>query len=294
MVRRASLAMIPGRPDAQALGGMRRHAAGARGPLNEHPASASATTEAFAAPSAYHPAMTDPTAPGPLAATAALLADPARARMLAALLCGEALTAGELARIAGVTPATTSGHLARLAEGGLVLVHAQGRHRYHRLASEEVAAAIEALGGLAARLAPARPWKHGEAARQARLCWNHLAGRLGVALHARLTGQGWLRPGAGGWDATEEGRARLVATGVDVTAAGARRGTCACIARGLHGLVRTPPAPRRRAGARDRHRLDGARLAAPARRAGRGRHPRAPAAGTHAGRGAGAVGGAGR
>ena len=59
----------------------------------------------------------------PLAATAALLADPARARMLAALMSGEALTAGELARVAGVTAATASGHLAKLAEGGLVLVH---------------------------------------------------------------------------------------------------------------------------------------------------------------------------
>ena len=176
------------------------------------------------------PVMTDPTAPGPLAATAALMADPARARMLAAMMGGEALTAGELARIAGVTAATASGHLSRLAEGGLILVHAQGRHRYHRLASEEVAAVIETLGGLAARIAPPRPWKHGEAARQARLCWNHLAGRLGVALHARLTGEGWLHPAPGGWVATAEGRARLEATGVDLDgAARAPRFACDCM-----------------------------------------------------------------
>lgn len=174
--------------------------------------------------------MTDPTAPGPLAATAALLADPARARMLAALMSGEALTAGELARVAGVTAATASGHLAKLAEGGLILVHAQGRHRYHRLASEEVAAAIETLGGLAARIAPVRAWRHGEEARQARLCWNHLAGRLGVALHARLTGQGWLTPVPGGWDTTGEGRERLAATGVDLArAAAAPRFACDCM-----------------------------------------------------------------
>lgn len=174
--------------------------------------------------------MTAPTAPGPLAATAALLADPARARMLAALMSGEALTAGELARVAGVTAATASGHLARLAEGGLLLVHAQGRHRYHRLASEEVAAAIETLGGLAARIAPTRVWRHGEEARRARLCWNHLAGRLGVALHARLTGQGWLTPVPGGWDTTDEGRARLAATGVDLArAAAAPRFACDCM-----------------------------------------------------------------
>jgi DNA-binding transcriptional ArsR family regulator len=174
--------------------------------------------------------MSDPTAPGPLAATAALMADPARARMLAALLGGQALTAGELARIAGVAPATASGHLARLAEGGLLVVHAQGRHRYFHLASEEVAAAIEALGGLAARLAPPRPWKHGEAAREARLCWNHLAGRLGVTLHRRLTGQGWLTPAPGGWGASAEGRARLAATGIDLDrAAAARHFACDCM-----------------------------------------------------------------
>ncbi|CAH0232546.1 helix-turn-helix transcriptional regulator [Roseomonas sp. CECT 9278] len=174
--------------------------------------------------------MSDPTAPGPLAATAALMADPARARMLAALMGGQALTAGELARIGGVTAATASGHLARLADGALLVVHAQGRHRYYRLASEEVAAAIEALGGLAARLAPPRPWKHGEAARGARLCWNHLAGRLGVTVHQRLTGQGWLTPAAGGWDASIEGRRRLAATGIDLDrAASARHFACDCM-----------------------------------------------------------------
>ncbi len=174
--------------------------------------------------------MTDPTAPGPLAATAALMADPARARMLAALMGGEALTAGELARIAGVVPATASGHLARLADGGLIAVHAQGRHRYHHLASEEVAAVIETLGGLAARIAPPRPWKHGDAARQSRLCWNHLAGRLGVCLHQRLTGAGWLTPVPGGWDASAEGRARLTATGVDLDqAVRAPRFACDCM-----------------------------------------------------------------
>ena len=174
--------------------------------------------------------MTDPTAPGPLAATAALMADPARARMLAAMMSGEAMTAGELARIAGVVPATASGHLARLVEGGLVLVHAQGRHRYHRLASEEVAAVIETLGGLSARIAPPRPWKHGETARQSRLCWNHLAGRLGVALHQRLTGAGWLTPISGGWTASAEGRARLAATGVDLDQAmTAKRFACDCM-----------------------------------------------------------------
>lgn len=172
----------------------------------------------------------DPTAPGPLAATAALMADPARARMLAALLSGEAMTAGELSRLSALSAATTSGHLARLVDGGLLVVHAQGRHRYFRLASEEVAAALETLGGLAATLAPKRRWPHGDTVRRARLCWNHLAGELGVALHRRLTGEGLLVPAPGGWDATPDARARLAATGVDMPRADAApRFACDCM-----------------------------------------------------------------
>ncbi|GGG27243.1 transcriptional regulator [Caldovatus sediminis] len=171
--------------------------------------------------------------PPGFAATAALLADPARSAMLHALLGGEALTAGELARIAGVAPPTASGHLARLVGGGLVAVHRQGRHRYHRLASEEVAAALEALGGLAALAAaasPRRPWPHGEAFRTARLCYDHLAGRVGVGLHARITGAGWLALAPGGWGLTGEGAQRLAALGLDLEAARqARRFACDCM-----------------------------------------------------------------
>ncbi|MBX6376540.1 MAG: winged helix-turn-helix transcriptional regulator [Acetobacteraceae bacterium] len=170
------------------------------------------------------------------AATAALIADPARSAMLHALLGGEALTAGELARIAGVAPPTASAHLAQLVAGGLVVVHQQGRHRYHRLASEEVAAALESLGCLAALSdaaavsRPRRPWPHGEAFRTARLCYDHLAGRIGVGLHARITGAGWLAPAPGGWRLTEAGTERLAALGLDLDAARqARRFACDCM-----------------------------------------------------------------
>jgi DNA-binding transcriptional ArsR family regulator len=170
------------------------------------------------------------TSPAAFAATAVLLADPARAAMLTALLSGEALTAGELARVAGIGAPAASAHLARLAEGGLIVVHPQGRHRYHRLASEEVAAVLEALGGLVQAVTPTRRWPHGEAFRTARLCYDHLAGRLGVALHAGLTGRGWIAPAAGGWAATAEGEAGLAAMGVDLAAArGARRFACDCM-----------------------------------------------------------------
>ena len=147
------------------------------------------------------------------AATAALLADPARAAMLSALLPGEALTAGELARVAGITPSSATPHLARLTEGGLLAMHAQGRHRFFRLAGEEVAQLLESLGGLQARAAR-RPWPHGEALRQARLCWNHVAGRLGVALHGAIVARGWVAPAAGGWACTPEGDAALARIGI--------------------------------------------------------------------------------
>jgi DNA-binding transcriptional ArsR family regulator len=166
----------------------------------------------------------------PFAATAALLADPARAAMLQALMGGEALTAAELARAAGVAPPTASGHLAKLVDGGLVAVRPQGRHRYHALASEEVAATLEALGVLAGSVRPARRWPHGEGFRTARLCYDHLAGRLGVALHARLVGADWLAPAPGGWSLTPAGEGALRAAGAEPEAARtARRFACDCM-----------------------------------------------------------------
>jgi DNA-binding transcriptional ArsR family regulator len=163
-----------------------------------------------------------------LAATAALMAEPARAAMLSALFAGQALTAGELARAASVAAPTASAHLAKLVEGGMVRVHVQGRHRYHALANEEVAAALETLGTLA--MAGTRRWPHDAALRRARLCWDHVAGQLGVALHQALVARAWLAPAAGGWAATAEGAEGLAALGVDLAAAGrARRFACDCM-----------------------------------------------------------------
>ncbi len=165
-----------------------------------------------------------------LAATAALIGDPTRAAMLQALLPGEALTAGELARVAGIGAAAASSQLRALAEGGLVAVHAQGRHRYHRLAGEEVAALLESLLAPPAGAAARVPWPHGEALRRARLCWGHLAGQLGVALHAGWCGRGWLRPAPGGWSLAPEGEDALREIGADLTAASrAPRFACDCM-----------------------------------------------------------------
>ncbi len=163
-----------------------------------------------------------------LAATAALMGDPARAAMLSALFAGQAMTATELAKAAGIAPPTASAHLGKLVAGGLVSVHAQGRHRYHALANEEVATALETLGTLA--MASTRRWPHDAALRQARLCWDHVAGQLGVALHQGMVGRAWLAPSPGGWATTPAGKAGLQAMGVDLAAAAtARRFACDCM-----------------------------------------------------------------
>jgi DNA-binding transcriptional ArsR family regulator len=166
--------------------------------------------------------------PAALARLASLLADPARAAMAQALMGGQALTAGELARAAGVTPPTATAHLAKLVDGGLVSVHAQGRHRFFAIADQAAASALEGL--MVAAASPRAPWRHGEDLRDARTCWDHLAGRLGVALHAALVGQGFLCPTAGGWEMTEVGEARLAALGLDLAAARrAPRLACDCM-----------------------------------------------------------------
>ena len=121
---------------------------------------------------------------------AALADDLARAGMLHALMDGRALTASELARVAGITPQTASGHLARMAIAGLLAVEKQGRHRYHRLASPAVAQMVEGVMQVASGLGTPPPrlvvGPRDAALRAARTCYDHLAGRLGVALEERL------------------------------------------------------------------------------------------------------------
>lgn len=160
-----------------------------------------------------------------IASLAALLGDPARATMLTALMGGQALTAGELAAEAGIAPQTASAHLARLADAGLVVREVQGRHRYAQLAGPEVAEALEGLMGLAARTGRlrTRPGPRDEAMRQARVCYDHLAGSLAVRLHDALVTGGALVAAPEGFALTPEGRAWLGRRGVDVGALEARR-----------------------------------------------------------------------
>lgn len=129
-----------------------------------------------------------------VADVAAAIANPARGRMLDALLGGRAMPAGDLARIARVSPSTASSHLAVLADAGLVEVRRSGRHRLHRLAGEDVAHALETLAAIAPPR-PVRSLRDGgrvAAERAARSCYDHLAGALGVAVTDRLCAAGAL------------------------------------------------------------------------------------------------------
>ncbi|MGI6854041.1 ArsR/SmtB family transcription factor [Mesorhizobium sp. 1B3] len=119
-----------------------------------------------------------------IARIASLVGDPARANMLSALMDGGALTASELAVEAGVSLPTASSHLSKLMEGGLLRLTAQGRHRYYGLAGREVAAMLEAIMGVAASVGPkrARPGPRDVTMREARVCYDHLAGEHAVAM----------------------------------------------------------------------------------------------------------------
>lgn len=153
-----------------------------------------------------------------LASVAGLIGDPARATMLAALADGQALPAGELARRAGVHPATASAHLRRLVEGGLIRVRLQGRHRYHELSGPDVAAALEAIA-LIAPPAPVRSLRQHRAASglaEARTCYDHLAGRRGVELRDQLLATDAIRlVDARDHVLTERGEGLLAQLGID-------------------------------------------------------------------------------
>lgn len=150
-----------------------------------------------------------------LAEFAALLAEPARAAMLSALVDGTARPVGELARAAGVGAPTASAHLQRLLDAGLLAVHGQGRHRYYRLAGDEVAGWLEALDLPRTSVALAPPT--GDAAvRRARTCYRHLAGALGVALCAALLERGHLATASSdGLVLHRTGAQALAAAGLD-------------------------------------------------------------------------------
>lgn len=173
------------------------------------------------------------------AEVAALAGDPTRAAILHSLMDGRALTASELARLSGVAPQTASGHLARLISAGLLAVHRQGRHRYHRLASPAVAQMMESIMQVASIAETERPTvrtgPRDPALRAARTCYDHLAGRLGVALADALVAGGHMEMEKDAGVMTSSGMALLRRVGIDVDGIVAKVGK-----RGGGGLLCRP------------------------------------------------------
>ncbi len=151
-----------------------------------------------------------------LSVVAGLIGDPSRAAILTALLGGEALPASELAYRAQVSPQTTSSHLARLVEGGLLSVTTTGRHRYYRIRNADVARVLEALAVISAppKVRNRRESEELEVLRAARTCYDHLAGQLGVAIGQALLNRGLLVPDGEEYRVTDSGLAWLTALGV--------------------------------------------------------------------------------
>lgn len=151
----------------------------------------------------------------PFISVGTLVGEPARAAMLLTLMDGCACTATELAHVAGITPQTASSHLRRLLDGGLLSVVSQGRHRYYRLASSEVADMLEGILRLTHAQAPTSPRAPSlpVALRTARSCYRHLAGRYAVAISDHLLRAKYVVPMVGHWQVSADGAAFLAELG---------------------------------------------------------------------------------
>jgi DNA-binding transcriptional ArsR family regulator len=154
-----------------------------------------------------------------IAMVASLVGDPARSNMLTALMSGRALTASELAQEAGITPQTASSHLSKLEAGGLIEPEKQGRHRYYRLTGPDVASVLEGLAGLAARAGHmrVRTGPKDPALRRARICYDHLAGDLGVQMLDSMKQQRLIRQTRQEMELTSEGK-RFMAKALQIDA----------------------------------------------------------------------------
>jgi DNA-binding transcriptional ArsR family regulator len=160
-----------------------------------------------------------------IAALGALIGTPARATILSALFDGRALTATELAMAAGITPQTASSHLNKLSEAQLIVAERHGKFRYYKLAGPHVAEALEPL----TLLSPHKPVPHrarsksDAEAREARFCYDHIAGRLGVAVTSAMVAMGCLKEIGRDYVITDTGRAFLEKLEIDVDAIGTQR-----------------------------------------------------------------------
>lgn len=162
-----------------------------------------------------------------IAAVAAAMADASRVKMLCALMDGRAWTATELSAVADVAPSTASGHLARLVEGKLIACLAQGRHRYYRLTGHDVAVLVEQMMGLSwNRITPPETTAP-KAMRDARTCYDHLAGAVAVQIYDDMQAEGWLEED--GSALTLYGREQFLQLGISLSAHSRRKACCACL-----------------------------------------------------------------
>ena len=155
-----------------------------------------------------------------IARVASLIGDPARANILTALMSGKALTATELSHEASITPQTASSHLAKLCGGGLLDQRKQGRHKYFSLANADVAHVLESLMGLAAGSGHlrTRTGPGDEELRKARVCYNHLAGSMGIRMYDSFARRGFLQQSANGLALTKCGVGFVSDFGIDLAA----------------------------------------------------------------------------
>ncbi len=164
-----------------------------------------------------------------IALLGSLIGDPARANMLTALMNGMALTATELAGVAGITAQTASTHLKKLESGGLLQQRKQGRHRYFSLSDDDVASVLENLAGLAAKKGHVRvrTGPKDPALRKARVCYNHLAGEMGVQMYDSLVARDFMALGRDALTLTDGGRSFVSQLGIDADALSkSRRPVC--------------------------------------------------------------------
>ncbi|CAH0122400.1 MULTISPECIES: helix-turn-helix transcriptional regulator [unclassified Paenibacillus] len=149
---------------------------------------------------------------------AALVGEPSRVAMMLELLGGKALPASELARAARIAPQTASSHLAKLVEGGLLVVEMSGRHRYYRLAGPDVAYALEALSAIAPQkpIRSLKEYDQSKVLRYARTCYDHIAGEVGVGLTDRLLALGMIERSGRDFVVTKQGDDRFKRFGIDV------------------------------------------------------------------------------
>lgn len=162
-----------------------------------------------------------------MSAVASAISDPSRVSILCALMDGRAWTATELSSVAGIAPSTTSGHLTRLLNNGLILCLSQGRHRYYSLAGHEIAGLLENLMGISMRPhrrpAPRTP----QHLRYARTCYDHLAGEVAVKMYTFMQEEKWLT--ADGTALTSLGKTHFQALGVTLDPRPRRKACCPCL-----------------------------------------------------------------